>query len=81
MMNMTLKKLGYTMKIVSSGSEALNQVTQHCEPYDVILMDTNMEGMSGLECTQRIRQHERQCEQKCTHYVVGQTADVNVYCC
>ncbi len=77
MMNMTLKKLGYNIKIVSNGTDALNNIIEHTDKYDLILMDVNMDGMSGLDCTQHIRTHEQQCLDQCRHYIIGQTADVN----
>ncbi|MDO6563672.1 PAS domain-containing protein [Amphritea sp. 1_MG-2023] len=49
-----LNPLGIQLQQVSSGAEALALVRQ--QPVDVVLMDIHMEGMSGLETTQAIRQ-------------------------
>ncbi|KAG5244488.1 histidine kinase [Salix suchowensis] len=51
-----MKRLGYTMDVVSNGVEAVRAV-QSCS-YDLILMDVCMPVMNGLQATQLIRSFE-----------------------
>ena len=46
------KRLGYEADAVASGKEVLEALRQH--PYDLILMDTHMKDMDGIEATRRI---------------------------
>lgn len=48
-----LRREGHLVDIASSGPEAISAAASR--PYDLILMDIFMPGMSGLETTQRIR--------------------------
>lgn len=49
-----LSALGYNPQIVTSGEEALNLLgSRH---YDVIWMDINLPGITGLEVTQILRE-------------------------
>ncbi len=46
------KRLGYEADAVASGEEVLAALRQ--QPYDLILMDTHMENMDGIEATRHI---------------------------
>lgn len=46
--------------------------------FHVVLMDVSMEQMDGLECTRQIRKHEQRCAEPCYHYIIGQTASINL---
>ena len=51
------KPRGDNIVMVGNGQEAITRFT--AEPFDVILMDIQMPGMSGLEATAAIRERER----------------------
>lgn len=51
-----LKELGVDAKIVADGNAALSAITQ--QPFNLILMDCHMPGMSGYETSRRIREGE-----------------------
>ena len=48
-----LEKKGYEVDTVSNGYDALDRVAEHT--YDLILLDENMPGLSGLETLTRIK--------------------------
>ncbi len=50
---MMLRRAGHMVDVAQSGLAAVEAVTH--APYDVVLMDVFMPGMSGLEATHRIR--------------------------
>lgn len=70
--SMMLENLGYTVEVASSGNEALKKVQECMQAYAAILMDVQMQGMDGLETTQRIRVLEK--EKGLRHLIIGVTA-------
>ena len=52
-----LKQRGHRVSMVSNGRQASTR--RRKSPFDIILMDVQMPGLSGLEATAAIREHER----------------------
>ncbi|MGB1013694.1 MAG: ATP-binding response regulator, partial [Nannocystaceae bacterium] len=55
-MELVIAKLGYSLKVVNNGQEAIDAVCS--QRYDAILMDINMPLVDGHEATQKIRELE-----------------------
>ncbi len=49
-----LEKKGYEVETVTNGYDAIDSCREHT--YDLILLDENMPGISGLETLQRIKE-------------------------
>lgn len=52
-----LRKKGYYVDTVNSGEQAIQKIGD--TPYDIVLLDIKLEGISGLETLQRIRSQNR----------------------
>jgi len=53
-----LKRAGWTVVAVSSGNEALTLVDTRAQPFDAIVSDVVMPGMSGIELATRVLDRE-----------------------
>jgi len=67
-----LERLGYTVKIVSDGFEAVEEVSKN--KYDLILMDMEMPGLDGIEASKKILSDD---EIKLKPVIVSMTANVS----
>lgn len=66
-----LEQFGYTFDVAPNGDDAIAKTKSNS--YDVILMDLQMPGMSGLDVTTSIRQHEISHSVRRV-YIIGMTA-------
>ena len=51
-----LKEKGYEVKTAKSGDEAVGMIK--AEPFDIVFLDENMPGLSGMETLARIKNHQ-----------------------
>lgn len=65
-----LAEIGYQIKIVASGEAALEEVGQNT--YQLVFMDINLPGISGIETTKYLKQRA------CEFPIIALTADVFV---
>jgi CheY-like chemotaxis protein len=57
LMQETLASFGFSVDAVRNGNMALEKATQN--PYDLILLDVNVPGLTGIEVSRRIRAANR----------------------
>lgn len=70
--SMMLEHLGYNVEVATNGAEALRAVQSRHGPFAAILMDVQLDDMSGLEVTAKIRDWEK--AQKFKNSIIGVTA-------
>jgi len=69
-----LRHIGCTAELVNNGQEAVKlSAEQH---FDAILMDCHMPEMDGFEATKKIRQHEKDRDNRAHLPIIALTADV-----
>ena len=51
-----LEKKNYTVTTAQSGTEALEEITK--ENFDIVFLDENMPGLTGLETLAEIKEHQ-----------------------
>ncbi len=69
-----LASLGCSVQVADNGEQALSAYRDSF--YDLVLMDLHMPRMDGIEATRRIRQLERDRDQKQRTPIIALTADV-----
>lgn len=70
-----LVRSGCIVHVANHGAEALEMLNTLSKEIDVILMDTQMPVMNGLECTRRIRQLEEEDGAKKRTPIIAVTAN------
>jgi len=53
-----LTELGYSVMLTDNAADALSQLTQGADRFDVVFSDISMPGMSGLDLAREIRDHD-----------------------
>ena len=59
MMNVFLTQIGYQVRTVNSGEDALAQFSE--EPPDMVLLDISMPGMRGIDVLQQMKSQKDDC--------------------
>lgn len=70
---MVLEQYGFEVDVVTCGQDAVEKIRACAQPYHSILMDVQMQGMDGLQTTQRIRAIEK--DKPWRHHIIAVTAD------
>ncbi len=69
-----LENLGCTSKLVNNGREALTQLAEHANDFDVVLLDLHMPEMDGLAALREIRAGRAGARAQ-TMWIIALTAD------
>jgi CheY-like chemotaxis protein len=70
-----LTALGCTYRVVANGLQAITELSQHADDFDLVLLDLHMPEMDGLSALERIRRGEAGPRAQ-TMWVAALTADV-----
>jgi len=58
LLKLHLEKLGHSVYEVSNGIELVQHFYEHSEEFDILVVDLNMPGKSGIEAVTEIRKHQ-----------------------
>jgi CheY-like chemotaxis protein len=75
LMERVLTALGCTYRVVANGLEAITELSQHADDFDLVLLDLHMPEMDGLSALERVRRGEAGPRAQ-TMWVAALTADV-----
>jgi PAS domain S-box-containing protein len=75
LMQRVLTSLGCTYTVLANGREAIDELTERAERYNIVLLDLHMPEMDGLSALERIRSGEAGPKAQ-TMWVIALTADV-----
>src|SRR4051812_14979589 len=69
-----LRRKGYEVDEAFSGFEAIALIARHADPYDLIISDLNLHGMTGLEIVDELRASPRQEDTEVPVILLGEPA-------
>ena len=69
-----LRRKGYEVDEAFSGFEAIALIARHHDPYDLIISDLNLHGMTGLEIVDELRASPRQEDTEVPVILIGERA-------
>src|SRR6185369_118323 len=75
LMERVLTALGCTYRVVANGLQAINELSNHADDFDLVLLDLHMPELDGLSALERVRRGEAGPRAQ-TMWVVALTADV-----